>query len=456
MTPLFGMDLFMEGINALSKVESWGFKIDEKTLMNNLEKAKAGCLRAEQEILNSKEGKLWQKIYGSLYAIQSNDQRIDILFNELGYDVTKRTDKGAEAVDKEVLAEINTPFTKALREYDMYMKIMNTYLNNIKKETTNGILHPFFNLHTVDSFRSSGTSPNFQNMPIRDKVIGSFIRTCFVPRENHQIVEIDYSGAEVTVASFYHKDPTMISYITDPNKDMHRDCACDCFMLTLDEVTKEMRQICKGKFVFASFYGSYFKQTAPDLWKDVCNPNLLTKQGKPLKSHLAEKGIITYNAFEEHIRDIEEDFWNVRFGVYGKWKKDWYNSYVKKGYVENLTGFKFRNKMSRNQVINFPVQSTAFHLLLWSLIQMVDYIEKNNLQTRLVGQIHDSLVNDIHCDELKSYLKQAYNVMCVGTQQAYDFMLIPLEIEADIAPAGASWYEKEGMSFDNLKKFIGV
>ena len=302
---------------------------------------------------------------------------------------------------------------------------------------------------------NSSSDPNLQNMPVRDPFMGKSIRECFIPREGNQIVEIDYSGAEVSIAASYHKDPTMIKYIKDPTMDMHRDLACECFMLETHESTKHTRYCGKNMFIFPQFYGSYYKSCAKALWDAVSDGTLKMANGESVLSRLKSRGVTNYRAFENHIKNVEDDFWNRRFGVYGQWKKDHYDEYLRKGFVTAHTGFKFHDKLSRNQVINYPVQGSAFHCLLWSLIEMVKVLEKHpEWNCFIIGQVHDSLICDVNPKYLKDFLREAENIMCQRTFNEFDWMVLPLEIEADIAPVGKSWFHKKGMEYQELLDFV--
>jgi DNA polymerase I-like protein with 3'-5' exonuclease and polymerase domains len=146
---------------------------------------------------------------------------------------------------------------------------------------------------------------------------------------------------------------------------------------------------------------------------------------------------------EEHVKEVESDFWDNRFGVYGQWKKDMYEEYLKTGYMDSFTGFKYIGNFRRNQVINFPVQGSAFHCLLWSVIQLEKMLRKG-WKSRLIGQIHDSVIAEVHKDELQDFLGKSMKIMCKDTMKHYeDWLIVPLEVEAEVSPVGRSWYDKK-------------
>src|SRR4029077_4537362 len=99
--------------------------------------------------------------------------------------------------------------------------------------------------------------------------------------------------------------------------------------------------------------------------------------------------------FEEHVKKIERNFWDVRFRGYLDWKRDFYAEYLKRGRFDMLTGFRCEGVFEKNQVVNFPIQGSAFHCLLWALVDLQRWIIKNKMGSLIVGQIHDSMLLDV-------------------------------------------------------------
>ena len=106
-----------------------------------------------------------------------------------------------------------------------------------------------------------------------------------------------------------------------------------------------------------------------------------------------------------------------------------------------LTGFRVDGVHKRNDVINYPVQGAAFHVLLWSLIRLVKWLKKHKMRSVVVGQIHDSIVADVHHDELDEYLAAAKRIMTEDVRKAWPWIIIPLETEAEVGEL--NWWEKE-------------
>jgi DNA polymerase-1 len=361
-------------------------------------------------------------------------------------------------MDEDVLEQIDHPFVKQFLKLEGLKKLRSTYLMGVRREVVDGLLHPSFNLHLVRTYRSSSDHPNFQNIPIRDKEIGKLIRSCFVPRPGHVLVESDYGSLEVRVSACYNHDPMLIEYINDPTKDMHRDMAAECYMIEPHEVSKEARFYAKNQFVFPEFYGSYFAQCAPNLWNAIGRYNLKTTDGQSLEDVLLAQGITSLGetfshysgrietkpgTFMEHIRQVEEDFWGRRFKVYAQWKLDWWGAYLERGYFDLLTGFRCQGPMSKNETTNYPGQGTGFHFLLWELVQLQRWVRAEQLRSRIIGQIHDSLVWSFHKDEVSRVLAKCQQVMTRDVLRHWPWINVPFGIEAEVAPVGGTWNDKQ-------------
>lgn len=167
-------------------------------------------------------------------------------------------------------------------------------------------------------------------------------------------------------------------------------------------------------------------------------------KGSTLGRHLIERGITSYEKFETHLQKIEKYFWKVRYKKYGKWREDWVDEYREKGYFDMHTGFRCKGVMSRNDVINYPVQGAAFHCLLWSFIQLDKRMREESWDTRLIGQIHDAIVMDVPPKELEYVIKTAQQVMCQEIRDYWEWITVPLTIEADVCDIDAPWSEKHG------------
>jgi len=427
--------LFHEGIQAFCDIEHNGINVDIEYYERQDKRLKNKIERIDSELMDMPEVEVWNKNEKSKLNIDSNVQIKKLFYDYLKYKPLKATKKGNASIDAEALRSINTPFSLGIIKSAELKKIRSTFLANFLHSTIVNKLHPSFHLNTVSTYRSSSSDPNFQNIPKHDNFAQEVTRSGIIPSKGNFLLEVDYSGIEVRVSACYHQDPVMINYIKDKSTDMHRDTAMDLFMLNKDEVTKDIRYISKNCFVFPQFYGSYYAQCAPSLWKNALRLDL--------KNHLREKGIISYNDFEQHVKEIENVFWNRRFRVYSEWKRKVFESYLRTGYVELLTGFRCSGYMKKNEVLNYPIQGTAFHLLLWSLTRLNSLLQKRNYKTRVIGQIHDSILFDVNPSEESELLSVIYETMCETVRKKWKWICVPLDIEMEKSEIDGNWFDKE-------------
>ena len=352
------------------------------------------------------------------------------IYNILKIKPEKKTSKGGNAVDKEVMSKVNHPVIDKTLKWKKLQKLRDTYITGILREAVDGFVHPYFNLHTVSTFRTSSSDPNFQNFPKRDKEVSSAIRGLLYPHKGHKLAEYDYKALEVSINACYNKDPNLINYILDPSTDMHRDTGEEIFCYKRGELPKYDRGIAKNSFVFPEFYGSYYKSTALALW-EKCSPD--TRQ------HLRDIGLGTYEKFEKHVQGIEKDFWTKRFGVYAKWRDDTYAEYMENGVIRSYLGFQYHAPMTRNEVTNCQAQGGGCHCLIWTFMKVTEQINKRHLKSRIIGQIHDSCVVSVAPDEeeLIDYLFWYYGTQAIA--EHFKWINVPLKFEKAIGEIDAPW-----------------
>jgi uracil-DNA glycosylase family 4 len=440
-------NLFHNGILALSDAQENGvltkkgyFEEKDKLLEKQIKDIK-------EELLSGEEAKIWtEEMPGKELKLNSGKTLGHLLYKLLGEKEVK-TDKGNWKVNEETLNTIDRPFVKKLLEMRKLEKVRGTYVAQINREVCNGIIHPFYDLHIPRSFRSSSSKPNWQNIPAHHPVTGPMIREGIVPPEGWFIGEADYSSIEVKTAAILTQDPSLIKYVTDPTTDMHRDTACDIWLIPQEQVTKDIRYNSKGGWVFSQFYGSYYVNCGEDLWRSsIINPEKLA-DGTPLREHLHNEGIHSKTDFIEHLRGVEDIFWNQRFKVYKQWKKDINKQYRKRGYVENHFGFRFVGYMTDKETTNYPIQSTAFHILLEALTEVNRIAKHDEWQSYIIGQVHDSIILYIHPDEQNTVLQTCNTIMTEYITNKHDWITVPIDIEFELSDK--SWWDKKEVSIPN-------
>jgi DNA polymerase-1 len=441
--------LLHEGAMAFSRVEEWGMRINVEGLNRVLEESDDEIKRISSELKSSDVWRLWKRRYGDRSNLGSVPQLASVVTKDLGIEIKARTEKGKRVqMDEKVLNTIDHPFAKCLLRLRKLSKLRDNYLVGIKRELVGEYIHPSFNQHSVDTYRSSADHPNVQNQIRRDAEFAAKLRQLYIPTEGHVLVEADMRAHEFRCGACRWRDKRLIEYASDSTKDIHRDMGAECYML--DEVPKKVRDQAKNKFVFPTFYGSYYRNTSRNLWEAIQLEGLETKDGVPLREHLASKGIKRLGrcergekpvkgTFEWHIQQVDERF-HSRFPEWDKRLQEAIQDYQCKGYFDMMTGFRCTGVYSVNQLANYGVQGPAYHCVLWDMIQMVKWIIKNRMKSRIICETHDSITGDVHRSELDDYVAKIIQVMTRDVREHFQWAIVPFDVEVDVCED--NWFHK--------------
>ncbi len=433
-----GFDFFIDTTLTFAKLSSRGFCIDIKKLQEVKQKLITNSEIAYNKVMNSDEVKKWDK--EEPFNFNSSKQLSHLLFDILKvkpHNMTKSGDK--PSVDKDALPKYDLPFIKDILEYRRINKILGTYVAQYEREIVDGKVYPWFSLTRVETFRSAAQNVNIQNVIKRDPEAMEMIRSFVVAPKGFKIEEFDFHALEVGISACHHKDPKFMEYVKDITKDMHGDWALKVFLLKPEELRKPIRQAVKGDFIFASSYGSYYVSMAENLWEDAKALGLI--------EHLAEHNTFNYKDFEQHIKNVEAEFWEDCFPVYKKWRDKIYASYKERGYVDQFTGFRCYGPMSRNNSYNTPVQGDAAHVLLFVMNEVNRTLERKNMQSHIIGEIHDSLVMYIKEDEEERVSFIIWDFITNKLPKLWNWINVPLLMEQESSILGGTWAEMESRGY---------
>ncbi len=441
--------LMHEGAIALAEVEANGMRVDVPYLDKTIATTEARIKRLEERLRGEPEYALQRRRFGQQINLTSRDQLATVLFDDMGHKPQAVTGTGKIQLDETALERIDSKYARGFIRLEKLNKVCGTYLKGVRREVEGEFVHAFFGLHLVRTYRGQCDSPNLMNIPIRDPVQGELIRRAFIPRDGNVLVDMDYSSMEVRIACALSKDPKLTHDTI--YGDMHGDMAAECYRLPRGEVAKATRQTTKGGLVFAKFYGDWYKQCAKNLWDGVDRYGLKTPDGQGLYDHLTLQGIYTLGdcdpnadavpgTFEHHIKEVEHRFWNERFRVYHAKRKAWVEEYKAQGYIDLVTGFRCNGPMTKNQVMNYKIQGPAFHGLLWSLTRITREIKRRKMKTKIICQIHDSILADVPRGEKDEYLALAKQVTTQDLVAEWPWITVPLAVEAEVGEN--NWHEK--------------
>jgi DNA polymerase-1 len=401
-------DIEMPLLNVLAAMEFEGVKIDENEL-----KIQGDSLRTDLEQLQ----KDIFALAGTEFNIGSPKQLGEVLFDKLKLlDKTKKTKTGQYATGEEVLSKLadEHEIARKILEYREYEKLRSTYVEALPKmiSKTDGRIHSDFRQAVAATGRLSSNNPNLQNIPIRTEK-GRMIRGAFIPRSDEFLfMSADYSQIELRIAASFANDLTMIEAFKN-KRDIHTTTAAKVFKVALEEVTPDMRR--KAKEVnFGILYGS----TAFGLSQNLNISR--TEAAEMIESYFTE------------------------FSAIKRYMDDAINMAREKEYVETILGRRryLRDINSRNittrgfaerNAINAPIQGSAADIIKIAMINIQRWLQKENLKTKMILQVHDELVFDVHIDEQHIVKPKVVELM-----RGAVMLEVPMEVEVGI---GENWLQ---------------
>lgn len=405
---LLSRDIEMPLVDVLASMEFEGVRVDKDTLKWMSEALRKDSEKAQKEIY---------QLAGVEFNIGSPKQLGEVLFDRLKLlDKAKKTKTGQYATGEDVLLKLAPQHTIASKilEYREYEKLRSTYVDALPRMMSgfDGRIHSDFRQAVAATGRLSSNNPNLQNIPIRTEK-GRQIRSAFVPRDkNFLFMSADYSQIELRIAASFAKDVTMIEAFRN-KRDIHATTAARVFRVPLDKVTPDMRR--KAKEVnFGILYGS----TAFGLSQNLGISK--TEGAEIIESYFREfPGIKRYmDDTINHAR--EKEFVETILGR---------RRYLRDINSRNITtrGFAERN------AINAPIQGSAADIIKIAMINIHHWLEREKLKTRMILQVHDELVFDLHKEEEDVVKPRITELMKTAV-----IMDVPMEVEVGV---GKNWLE---------------
>ena len=397
-------------ISVLTAMENEGISIDVRALRDIGDTLAKRIAKLSQEITAAA---------GREFNLNSPKQLGEILFGEMELvEKPKKTKTGQFKTDEQTLGSLAAkhPIVANILDYREASKLKSTYVDalpgHISKRT--GRIHTHFHQLMTSTGRLASSNPNLQNIPIRSEA-GREIRKAFVPRDkNHILFAADYSQIELRVMAALSGDESMIRAIKD-ELDIHSATAARVFGTSIDEVTSEMRR--SAKMVnFGIIYGISAFGLSQRLGISR------TEAGEIIDTYFKQyPGIKGY--MDHTIESAKEN-----------------------GYVTTLSGRKcwIRNIDSQNATvrngaeraaINAPVQGSAADMIKIAMIRVSQLLAKERTKTKMLLQVHDELLFDLHLSEQQSLVSKIVIQMESAMALPHD---IPCKVETG---TGSNWLE---------------
>jgi DNA polymerase-1 len=371
-------DLFyrieMPLIKVLAEMEMTGVKVD----MDHLKKLSVEFGKELETI----EKKIYD-VAGEKFNINSPKQLGGILFEKLNLPVQKRTKTGY-ATDISTLTELSKmhPLPAEILSFRSLAKLKSTYIDNMPAlvNQASGRIHTSYNQTVTATGRLSSSEPNLQNIPIRTEE-GIRIREAFICGPGWKILSADYSQIELRILAHLSEDETLIDAFLN-NEDIHSRTASEIWGVKPGEVTAQMRREAK-----VINFGIIYGMSSFGLSREL-----------DIEPRIAQEYIDDYFRKYQGVRSyLDTVLKNAR----------------KKGYVATLMNrrrylpeIKDRNagvrKFAERTAFNAPIQGTAADLIKIAMIRISEALKAQNLQSRMIIQVHDELVFEVPEKEIET------------------------------------------------------
>ncbi|WP_426062930.1 DNA polymerase I [Flavobacterium sp. DSP2-3-1] len=396
-------------VKVLADMEKEGIRVDVNFL-----KSLSKTLDDDIKIL---EANIFETA-GEKFNLASPKQLGDVLFDKLkiGGAKQKKTKTGQYATGEEILSYLaaENPIVKDIQDWRQLVKLQNTYVDALPNQVDeiSRRIHTDYMQTVAATGRLSSNNPNLQNIPIRTER-GRQIRKAFVARdENYTLVSADYSQIELRVIAALSGEENMIKAFQN-HEDIHKSTASKVFNVPLEEVTREQRSHAKT-VNFGIIYGvSAF---------GLSNQTSLSRSES---AALIEAYYQTYPRLKSYIQE------QIEFAR-------------ENGYVQTILGRRryLKDINSQNAIVrggaernavNAPIQGSAADIIKIAMINIHQKLTSENWKSKMLLQVHDELVFDVHNSELEKIKPMIKHEM----EHAYT-LAVPLDVHLG---SGKDWLE---------------
>ena len=367
-------DMEMPLVEVLMEMEEEGIAIDSKALAEYSKELDSTLIDLDSQI---------KSLAGMEFNTDSPKQMGEVLFEKLKISAkAKKTKTGQYATSEDVLEKHkhDHPIVPLILEYRQLRKLKSTYVDALPTycDLNDGRIHTNFMQTVTATGRLSSNNPNLQNIPIRSEK-GREIRRAFVSRDkDHKLMAVDYSQIELRIIAALSEDPNMIQSFRD-GLDIHAATAAKVYGVSIEEVTREQRSAAK-----AVNFGIIYGQSAFGLAQNLKISR--TEAKEIIDSYFEQYGTIK-NYMDKVISQAREEGYVETIMKRRRYLPD-INSgnAIVRGYAE------------RN-AINAPIQGSAADIIKMAMISVHSEMKKENVKSKMILQVHDELVFDVHNSE---------------------------------------------------------
>ncbi|SEL20759.1 DNA polymerase I [Nitrosovibrio tenuis] len=350
-------------------------------------------------------------IAGQPFNLNSTKQIQEVLFNQLKLPVLKKTPGGTASTDEDVLQRLapDYPLAKALLDYRGLAKLKSTYTDKLPRmvDAATGRVHTNYAQAVAVTGRLASNEPNLQNIPVRTAE-GRRIREAFIASPGHSIVSADYSQIELRIMAHISLDSGLLRAF-GAGEDIHRATAAEIFGILPEAVSNEQRRYAKI-INFGLIYG------------------------------MSEFGLASQLGIERAAARTYMDRYFARYPGVADYMQRTRETARQTGFVETVFGRRLwlpeinssnanRRQASERAAINAPMQGTAADIIKLAMIAVHGWLERENLLSKVIMQVHDELVLEVPDHEIEKMKNELPSLMGAVTE-----LEVPLLVEMGIGP----------------------
>ncbi|MBN8208570.1 DNA polymerase I [Bacillus sp. NTK071] len=399
-------DLEMPLTLVLGEMETKGVSVDTKFL-----EKMGGELNKK---LSAIEARIFE-LAGTEFNINSPKQLGEVLFDKLELPVIKKTKTGY-STSADVLEKLESKHDviPEILLYRQLGKLNSTYVEGLLKViySDTGKIHTRFNQALTQTGRLSSTDPNLQNIPIRLEE-GRKIRKAFVPSTSNWVMfAADYSQIELRVLAHIAKDENLIEAFQN-GEDIHTKTAMNVFDVEKDDVTSDMRRHAKA-VNFGIVYG-------------ISDYGLSQSIGISRKEagEFIDRYLESFPGVKRYMEDVVSEA-----------KQDGFVSTLmqRRRYLPEINSRNFNQRgFAERTAMNTPIQGTAADIIKLAMVQMDTRLKEENLQARMLLQVHDELIFEAPEEEIETLKRIVPEVMESAIK-----LDVPLKVDYEY---GSTWYD---------------
>lgn len=400
-------DLFykieMPLVEVLKSMEQEGIAIDAEGLKSYSEQLGHTLEKLEKDIVAEA---------GMDFNVDSPRQLGEVLFDHLQVTTkAKKTKTGQYATSEDILQKLvdKHPIIPMILEYRQLKKLKSTYVDPLPelRDEVDGRIHTSYMQTVAATGRLSSNNPNLQNIPIRTEK-GREIRKAFVSRgEDFKLMAADYSQIELRIIAALSEDENMI-HAFKSGQDIHAATAAKVFGVKIEDVTREQRSSAK-----AVNFGIIYGQSAFGLAQNL---NISRTEAKQIIDSYFEQYPTIKKYMDESVAFAREHGYVETIMKRRRYLKDINSANAV------VRGFAERN------AVNAPIQGSAADIIKIAMLNVFHAMKEQNLKSRMLLQVHDELVFDIHKSE-EDLMKK----LVVKEMEGAVKLDVPMEVEAQIA-----------------------